>query len=669
MENRKSFHLDQAAIRMVKEPPLYSEFPLNSPQAVVKLLADIYKDYDREVFTVINLRPDFKPINLNIVSIGALDQAMAHPREVMKSAILSNASSIMLVHNHTTGSLLPSREDNQITDRMNQICGLMGIKLIDHVIIGPRDEYYSFHENSVLPLPSMKFAYEPQKIKLEGMKVAETVLLEKKKQMEVSFTVAECSEFHNMGELHENIPTVKEAIDIFRQIPPDRMHGIPAIGVRVTDKAEPELFTEIDITTGKIIDLDMLSYTPEIAENKSAQFVIAEIIHAFPEAEIRGKVPVEIQKKVQIIESRENQSAQLEAVTAQLEQGVKNVFNSDEYKGFLNVMAKMPRYSLNNQLLIAMQTNGKASMCQSFTGWKEMGRFVKKGENGIKILAPSPYTIQAEQNKVDKDTGKPILDTDGEPVRETKEVTVNAFKVVSTFDLSQTDGKELPSLGVNELVGNIESYGTLLQALKEVSPVPISFEDIESGAKGYYHQTDKRIAIQDGMSEVQTVKTVIHEMAHQKLHAVIGSDVMNQQSRQSKEVEAESVAYVVCEHFGINTSDYSFKYVAGWSDGKEIPELKASLSTIRNAAADLITAIDEKLTELNKEQEQKIALEDTTNINGNAIYDKETALSESKAKEEEKPSVKKKLQSKKENTENKAKSPAKKTKVREEACV
>ena len=151
MENRKSFHLDQAAIRMVKEPPLYSEFPLNSPQAVVKLLADIYKDYDREVFTVINLRPDFKPINLNIVSIGALDQAMAHPREVMKSAILSNASSIMLVHNHTTGSLLPSREDNQITDRMNQICGLMGIKLIDHVIIGPRDEYYSFHENSVLP--------------------------------------------------------------------------------------------------------------------------------------------------------------------------------------------------------------------------------------------------------------------------------------------------------------------------------------------------------------------------------------------------------------------------------------------------------------------------------------------------------------------------------------
>ena len=354
---------------------------------------------------------------------------------------------------------------------------------------------------------------------------------------------------------------------------------------------------------------------------------------------------------------------------AQLEQGVKNVFNSDEYKSFLNVMAKMPRYSLNNQLLIAMQTKGKATMCQSFTGWKEMGRFVKKGENGIKILAPSPYTIQAEQNKVDKETGKPILDTDGEPVRETKEVTVNAFKVVSTFDLSQTDGKELPSLGVNELVGNIESYGRLLQALKEVSPVPISFEDIESGAKGYYHQTDKRIAIQDGMSEVQTVKTVIHEMAHQKLHAVIETDVMNQQSRQSKEVEAESVAYVVCEHFGINTSDYSFQYVAGWSEGKEIPELKASLSTIRNAAADLITAIDEKLTELIKAQEQKIALADITNINGNTICDKEKALSEPKVKEEEKPSVKKKLQSKKEATEKNAKTPAKKTKAKEEACV
>ena len=209
--------------------------------------------------------------------------------------------------------------------------------------------------------------------------MAGTATYEKKKQTEVTLTVAECSEFHNMGELHEGIGTVKEAIEIFKQIPPDRMHGIPAIGVRVTNTAEPELFTEIDIATAKVIDLEILGYVRDIANDKGAQYAIAEIIHAFPESEIRGEVPVDIQKKVQVLESREKQAAQLEAMTAQLEQGVKDVFNSDEYKSFLNVMARMPRYSLNNQLLIAMQTEGKATMCQSFTGWKEMGRFVKKG--------------------------------------------------------------------------------------------------------------------------------------------------------------------------------------------------------------------------------------------------------------------------------------------------
>ena len=646
--------LQKAQIRLVKEPSLYSEEPVNTPGAAVKLVADTLKDYDREVFAVVNLRPDLKPINLNIVSIGALDYAMAHPREVMKSAILSNASSILLIHNHTTDNLNPSREDIQVTDRMSKICELMGIKLTDHVIIGPGNDYYSFHENAKMPLASLQLASEPQEIHLEGMKVAETAIYEKKKQTEVTLTVAECSEFHNMGELHEGIATVKEAIEIFEQIPPDRMNGIPAIGIRVTDSAEPELFTEIDIATAKVIDMEVLDYVPEIVKNKSAQFTIAEIIHAFPESEIRGKVPEEIQKKVQVIESKEKQSAQIEAVTAQLEQGVKDVFNSEEYKSFLDVMARMPRYSLNNQLLIAMQSEGKATMCQSFTGWKEMGRFVKKGEKGLKILAPAPYTIKTEQNKVDQDTGRTVIDANGDPVKETKEITINAFKVVSTFDVSQTDGKEIPTIGVHELVGNIEGYGMLLHALQEVSPVPISFENIEGGAKGYYHQIEKRIAIQDGMSEVQTVKTAIHEMAHQKLHAVISPDVMDQQSRQSKEVEAESVAYVVCQHYGMNTADYSFGYVAGWSDGKEIPELKASLQIIRNAAAEMITAIDEKL------QHSRETIENAM------LMPKEVK----EAKEEKKPSVRKKLQSPDKQSKKEPKGKiTKKSKSKEELCV
>jgi len=253
----------------------------------------------------------------------------------------------------------------------------------------------------------------------------------------VSFTVAECGEFHNMGELHENVGSVKEALSLFEQIPGDRMHGIPTIGIRVTDVEHPEIFAEIDIANAKFIDLGMLDYVPEIAENKAAQFAIAELIQAMPDAIVKGEVPEAIQKKVQMLEPREKQADQLKEITDKLEQGVSDVFSSDKYKQFLDTMAKFPRYSVNNNILIMMQKSD-AQMCQSFTGWKEMGRFVKEGEKGIKILAPAPYTIQREQTKLD-DRGNPMMDKDGEPIMESVEIKVNAFKVVSTFDVSQTD--------------------------------------------------------------------------------------------------------------------------------------------------------------------------------------------------------------------------------------
>ena len=602
----RPFHLDKVAIRMVKEPPLFSEVPINSPQAAVKMMADTLKDYDREVFAIINFRPDLKPINVNFVSMGALDQSLVHPREAIKSMVLSNAASVMMVHNHTTGAVFPSKDDVAVTDRMAQLCSMLGIKLLDHVIVGPGNDYYSFQEKGILPVPNLKYETNIEQLEFGGMKVAETATMEKQSVKEVSFVVAECSEFHNMGELHENVGTVKEAIALFEQIPPERMHGIPAIGIRVTDTDNPELFTEIDIVRGKTIDVDMLSYVPEIANNKAAQFAIAEMIHAMPEAEIIGVLPEEIQKKVGVIESREKQAEQFKEITDKLEQGVSDVFSSDNYKQFLDTMAKFPRYSVNNNILIMMQ-KPDAQMCQSFTGWKEMGRFVKKGEKGIKILAPAPYTIQREQTKLD-DRGNPMLDKDGEPIMESVEIKVNAFKVVSTFDVSQTEGKELPTLGVDELTGGVDGYGTFMEALKEVCPVPMTFENIEGGAKGFYSQTEKRIAIQEGMSEAQTVKTAIHEMAHQKLHAIENHGP--KQTRGSKEVEAESVAYTVCQHYGIDTSDYSFSYVAGWSEGKEMPELKASLDTIRRAASEMITAIDEKVEELvaQKTQEQIAAV-------------------------------------------------------------
>ena len=598
-EETKVYRLNQVAIRMVEMPPLLSNTPLDGPEAAVKVMADMLKGYDREVVAIVNLQADGRPINMNVVSMGALDQSIAHPREILKSTILSNAASIMLVHNHPSGRLVPSTDDIALTGRLKQLSDLMGVKFLDHVIVGPGKEYYSFHQKDCMPLSSLTLTRNLDDIKLEGLKVAENTM-EKEAKKVATFTVAECSEYHSMGEEHTGIKSVKEAVEIFKSIPPERMHGIPAIGVRVENEAEPELFTEIDIFNGKRFDMDILSYVPEIGNDWNAQKLIAELIHAYPDAEIMGEIPEGIQKKIQFIESREKQADQLKAVTDQLEKGVMEVFQSDKYKQFLDTMAKFPRYSVNNSLLIMMQ-KPDAQLCQSYTGWKEMGRYVKKGEKGVNILAPAPYKIEREQTKLDE-KGRAVLDADGEPVKEKVEVTIRAFKVVKTFDVSQTDGKELPSIGVNELAGSIDGYPKLLKALQEISPVPISFEQIDGGAKGYYHQQDKRIAIQDGMSEVQTIKTVLHEMAHQKLHDKDAA--IDDITRNGKEVEAESVAYVVCQHYGINTSDYSFSYVAGWSEGKETPELKSSLDKIRQTAAEFISQIDEKMEVLEKTKEQ-----------------------------------------------------------------
>lgn len=301
----------------------------------------------------------------------------------------------------------------------------------------------------------------------------------------------------------------------------------------------------------------------------------------------------------------EARKAEMEEITSKLEKGVKDIFDGANYQQYLNFCAKLPRYSVNNQILIMMQ-KPDASMCRSFTNWKEVNRHVRKGEKGIRILAPAPYKMQKEQDKVDA-SGKAVLDKDGEPVKETVEVTINAFKPVSTFDISQTEGEPIPTPGVDELTGSVKGYETLLAAIKEVVPVPISFEQIDSGAKGFYHLEENKIVVQEGMSEAQTVKTLLHEASHQALHSKKAMDSAGEKkSKNQKETEAESVAYVVCQHYGIDTSDYSFPYVATWSADKEVPELKASLDTIRRTASELIVKIDEKVQALTtvKEMDQ-----------------------------------------------------------------
>lgn len=492
MSSTRPYKLDRVAIRMVKEPPLYSSEPLRSPEAAVKVIADMLRQYDREAFCIVNLRNDLSPINMNIVSTGTLNASLAHPREILKSAVLSNASATMLFHNHPSGNLTPSREDIEITDRMSQLFAMAEMPLLDHIIIGNGDQYYSFKENSIMPIGTQMFARDPADIKFQN--VAEPVVSEKR------------------GSYHT---------------------------------------------------------TPEQRQEKIKQ------------------------------------------ITDKLEQGVHQIFESDNYRAYLSTMAKFHSYSLNNTILIAMQKPG-ATLVAGYTAWqKDHDRHVKKGEKGIQIIAPSPYKVKQERDALDPKTGKPQMDAQGNPLKEIIEVERPAFKVATVFDISQTEGKELPSIGVSELSGGVEGYDALFDALKATCPVPIAFEDIPSGAKGYYHTEDHRIALQEGMSQMQTVKTLIHEMSHERMHSHEKEKPVEERlSRRSMEVEAESVAFVVgtalsAEHpeLKLDFSDYSFGYIAGWSSGKETAELKASLGRIQATASEMISEIEGHLQELQKSEQ------------------------------------------------------------------
>lgn len=284
---------------------------------------------------------------------------------------------------------------------------------------------------------------------------------------------------------------------------------------------------------------------------------------------------------------------ELKQIMDSLEKGVNDVVESDNYKRFLTVMAHLPRYSINNQILIWMQ-NPKATMCNSFTGWKQCGRHVKSGEKGLRILAPAPYQVSVKKQKKDAG-GKVILDTNGEPVTEEGKITVHAFKAVTTFDVSQTDGDPIPSIGIDELNGDVADYDALFSAIKAASPVPVNFEDITTGAKGYYSHATESIALKTGMSELQTIKTLLHEIAHATYHSkeALGGAV---KSREQKECEAESIAFVVATHYGLDVSDYSFGYIANWSSGKETPELKDALQLINTGSREIIESIDKQLS-------------------------------------------------------------------------
>lgn len=305
--------------------------------------------------------------------------------------------------------------------------------------------------------------------------------------------------------------------------------------------------------------------------------------------------------------SNEEKRQEIEKITKELDEQVSKLFDSETYKRYLKTMSKFHNYSFNNTLLIAMQ-RPDASLVAGFNAWKQnFHRNVKRGEKGIKILAPAPVKVDREMEIIDPRTQKPVLDKDGRPKTETVKVTIPLYKVAYVYDLAQTEGDELPSLGVNELTGKVDGYKKLIKAVESVSPVPVSYEDIEGNAKGFYSLSDKKIVIQQGMSELQTLKTLIHEACHSLIHDDTGSKIEGvddqKKNRNTKEVEAESTAFTVLSYLGMAESDendvgdYSFGYIAGWSSGKELKELKESMETIRKTASYIITGIEDKLLE------------------------------------------------------------------------
>ena len=305
-------------------------------------------------------------------------------------------------------------------------------------------------------------------------------------------------------------------------------------------------------------------------------------------------------------------TVQIDEITKKLEEGVKALFDSEKYMNYLKVMSKFHNYSFNNSLLIAMQMP-QASLVAGYSKWKNtFHRQVEKGQKAIKIIAPSPYKIDKIQDKIDPDTNRPMLDSSGNTIKEKVKVVIPAYKVTNVFDVSQTSGEPIPSL-VNELSGDVEEYNKFIEAIKKISTVPIKFAETDTSAKGYYNIEDKCIVIKDNMSEVQTAKTLIHEIAHSILHEK-DTGIEKEADRNTKEVQAESVAYATCQHFNIDTTDYSFGYIAGWSSGKEVEELRNSMNVIRQTASDLINGIEKNLSMLmEKENDYSITFFATSN--------------------------------------------------------
>ena len=298
-----------------------------------------------------------------------------------------------------------------------------------------------------------------------------------------------------------------------------------------------------------------------------------------------------------------NIEKQLKEISERLEQGVKEIFTSERYTEYLNTMSKFHNYSFNNTLLITMQ-KPEATLVAGYQAWKKkFNRHVKRGEKGIQIIAPAPIREKQEIEKIDPVTKEPVIGDDGQPETEIVEMVIPRFRITTVFDVSQTEGEPIAELEVPELTGSVQFYDMFMQALQNISPVPIRMMNVEGEAKGYYHQTEKYIAIKEDMSNVQTMKTGVHEVSHALLHdreVMDAEGVLKDQT--TKEVEAESIAYIVCNHFGLDTSEYSFTYIVSWCESRDMKALKASMDTIRKTSAEIIGNIETQMHKIELER-------------------------------------------------------------------
>lgn len=584
--NLEDYQLPAVRIQMCRSGDvLFGDTAIVSSEDAAKLIGEkLLRDADREYMIVVCMDNKLHPVAYNVASIGTINATLAHPREIMKSAILANAGSIMLMHNHPSGITTPSAEDIALTHKMSEVCDMMDIPLLDHIIVGGGDHpqpYYSFRIEDNLRGSYDRSSYAREE---ETGYSASPIT--------VDYYVHECAEFPDMGEKHHGL-TLDQAVKVYESIPADRLNGIKCIGVEVhipPDNPESRWYdgSTIDLYTGKI-RTDALDYVDYLRSIPAVQNAFQAVKDRFEPQEVKSVDHVESAAGSEPVVMAKPTS--VDDALAKLKDGVQQYLNSDEYKKILDTFSKFHRYSLNNSLLIMMQ-NPAATLVGSYTTWKSLDRW-PVGQSGIKIVCPAPHKSKIEQETVDPTTG--------ETRKELVEVQQMRYRLGTVFDVSSTEGAPLPEIG-KELQGDVADPD-LFEAVKQSAPAGIAVEIgyVQGEAKGYYSPAEHEIRVREGMSEMQSLKTLIHETTHAYIHDPERMEAEGTSfSQEEREIQAESCAYTIAAHYGLDTSEYSFPYVGSWAgDADKVME---NLGVIKKYSSQIINEIDRNLEQIRTEK-------------------------------------------------------------------